>query len=35
LALKNGSQTGIGSRWVNPFTGVFNGSIANNHAATS
>ena len=28
----NGSQTGIGSRaWVNPFTGVFNGSIANNH----
>ena len=28
----NGSQTGIGSRaWVNPFTGVFNGSTANNH----
>src|ERR1043166_457661 len=29
----NGSQGGIGSRaWVNPFTGVFNGSIANNHS---
>src|SRR4029079_14652823 len=28
----NGSQTGIGSRaWVNPFTGVFPGSMANNH----
>src|SRR5207249_1378762 len=28
----NGSQTGIGSRaWVNPFTGVFPGSTANNH----
>ncbi|HEX4706399.1 MAG TPA: hypothetical protein VH229_01575, partial [Candidatus Udaeobacter sp.] len=28
----NGSQTGIGSRaWVNPFTGSFNGSTANNH----
>ncbi len=28
----NGSQGQIGSRaWVNPFTGVFNGSIANNH----
>ena len=32
----NGSQTGIGSRaWVNPFTGVFNGSIANNHTGHS
>jgi hypothetical protein len=29
----NGSQSGIGSRaWVNPFTGIFNGSIANNHS---
>ena len=29
----NGSQTGIGSRaWVNPFTGNFNGSTANNHS---
>src|SRR6266446_2857383 len=28
----NGSQTGIGSRaWVNPFTGNFPGSTANNH----
>src|SRR6478736_4313700 len=28
----NGSQTGIGSRaWVNPFTGAFPGSTANNH----
>ncbi len=28
----NGSQTGIGSRaWVNPFTGSFVGSTANNH----
>jgi hypothetical protein len=28
----NGSQSGIGSRaWVNPFTGVFPGSTANNH----
>ncbi len=28
----NGSQTGIGSRaWVNPFTGNFVGSTANNH----
>src|SRR5437773_5334340 len=28
----NGSQTGIGSRaWVNPFTGSFPGSTANNH----
>ena len=32
----NGSQTGIGSRaWVNPFTGVFNGSTANNHTGHS
>jgi hypothetical protein len=32
----NGSQTGIGSRaWVNPFTGSFNGSIANNHTGHS
>src|SRR5881409_3521459 len=32
----NGSQTGIGSRaWVNPFTGVFNGSTANNHSGHS
>jgi hypothetical protein len=29
----NGSQTGIGSRaWVNPFTGNFPGSTANNHS---
>jgi len=29
----NGSQGGIGSRaWVNPFTGVFPGSTANNHS---
>ena len=29
----NGSQTGIGSRaWVNPFTGSFPGSTANNHS---
>src|SRR3989440_9344812 len=29
----NGSQSGIGSRaWVNPFTGVFPGSTANNHS---
>ena len=29
----NGSQTGIGSRaWVNPFTGNFQGSTANNHS---
>ena len=29
----NGSQTGIGSRaWVNPFTGNFVGSTANNHS---
>src|SRR6266567_1909094 len=29
----NGSQTGIGSRaWVNPFTGVFPGSTANDHS---
>src|SRR6266853_3518047 len=29
----NGSQTGIGSRaWVNPFTGSFVGSTANNHS---
>src|SRR4029079_16237362 len=29
----NGSQTGIGSRaCVNPFTGVFSGSTANNHS---
>jgi hypothetical protein len=28
----NGGQTGIGSRaWVNPFSGSFNGSTANNH----
>ena len=32
----NGSQTGIGSRaWVNPFTGVFPGSTANNHTGHS
>src|SRR6476646_2967492 len=32
----NGSQTGIGSRaWVSPFTGVFNGSTANNHTGHS
>src|SRR2546423_274320 len=32
----NGSQTGIGSRaWVNPFTGIFQGSIANNHTGHS
>jgi len=29
----NGNQTGIGSRaWVNPFTGSFVGSTANNHS---
>ena len=29
----NGSQGGIGSRaWVNPFTGIFPGSQANNHS---
>src|SRR5256886_8332992 len=29
----NGSQTGVGSRaWVNPFTGNFPGSTANNHS---
>jgi hypothetical protein len=29
----NGSQSGIGSRaWVNPFTGSFPGSTANNHS---
>src|SRR5262245_35739502 len=29
----NGGQTGIGSRaWVNPFTGAFPGSTANNHS---
>ena len=29
----NGSQGGIGSRaWVNPFSGSFNGSTANNHS---
>jgi len=32
----NGSQTGIGSRaWVNPFTGFFVGSTANNHSGHS
>ena len=32
----NGSQTGIGSRaCVNPFTGNFNGSTANNHSGHS
>ena len=32
----NGSQTGIGSRaWVNPFTGSFPGSTANNHSGHS
>src|SRR6478736_2432300 len=32
----NGSQTGIGSRaWVNPFTGIFPGSTANNHSGHS
>ena len=32
----NGSQTGIGSRaWVNPFTGNFPGSTANNHSGHS
>src|SRR4029077_6399097 len=32
----NGSQTGIGSRaWVNPFTGNFVGSTANNHSGHS
>src|SRR5438093_1829762 len=32
----NGSQTGIGSRaWVNPFTGSFVGSTANNHTGHS
>ena len=32
----NGSQGGIGSRaWVNPFTGVFPGSTANNHTGHS
>ena len=32
----NGSQAGIGSRaWVNPFTGVFPGSTANNHSGHS
>ena len=32
----NGSQGGIGSRaWVNPFTGSFNGSTANNHSGHS
>src|SRR4029077_14068322 len=32
----NGSQTGIGSRaWVSPFTGIFNGSTANNHTGHS
>ena len=32
----NGSQTGIGSRaWVNPFTGSFPGSSANNHSGHS
>ena len=32
----NGSQTGIGSRaWVNPFSGSFNGSTANNHSGHS
>src|SRR6266516_6101563 len=32
----NGSQTGIGSRaWVNPFTGSFPGSAANDHSGHS
>ena len=32
----NGSQGGIGSRaWVNPFTGSFPGSTANNHSGHS
>jgi hypothetical protein len=32
----NGSQTGIGSRaWLNPFTGSFPGSTANNHSGHS
>src|SRR6266545_4372337 len=32
----NGSQTGIGSRaWVNPFTGSFPGSTANDHSGHS
>ncbi len=32
----NGSQGGIGSRaWVNPFTGIFPGSTANNHSGHS
>ena len=32
----NGSQGGIGSRaWVNPFTGVFPGTTANNHTGHS
>ena len=32
----NGSQTGIGSRaWVNPFTGSFVGSTANDHSGHS
>ena len=32
----NGGQTGIGSRaWVNPFTGSFVGSTANNHSGHS
>src|SRR6266511_3407783 len=32
----NGSQTGIGSRaWVNPFTGNFPGSTANDHSGHS
>ncbi len=32
----NGSQTGIGSRaWVNPFTGNFPGSAANDHSGHS
>ena len=32
----NGSQVGIGSRaWVNPFTGSFPGSTANNHSGHS
>jgi hypothetical protein len=32
----NGNQGGIGSRaWVNPFSGSFNGSTANNHSGHS
>src|SRR4029077_3461327 len=32
----NGNQSGIGSRaWVNPFTGFFVGSTANNHSGHS